>query len=147
MPATGTLGPFERPQRGASAATDRSRHQSDRPHDRDRWAIPISRPRAPSCRRWSPTLPPRSCPALYRAVLDRVARARGERTIASSPTQVRAEATRIYSRAWDERARRGLTRCSDATPDEPLGQPRDRARPPAPERSAPPDDRAADPAA
>lgn len=46
-------------------------------------------------------------PALYRAVLDRVAQleASGKRTLAN---HVRADATRIYSRAWDERARREL---------------------------------------
>ena len=46
-------------------------------------------------------------PALYRAVLDRVAEleAAGERDLAN---RVRAEATRIYSRAWDDRARREL---------------------------------------
>jgi len=47
-------------------------------------------------------------PALYRAVLDRVAEiaASGRRPLAN---EVRAEAIRIYSRAWDERARRDLT--------------------------------------
>jgi hypothetical protein len=46
-------------------------------------------------------------PALYRAVLDRVAQfeASGKRDIAN---RIRAEATRIYSRAWDDRARREL---------------------------------------
>jgi hypothetical protein len=46
-------------------------------------------------------------PALYRAVLDRVAEiaASGQRPLAN---HVRAEAVRIYSRAWDERARREL---------------------------------------
>lgn len=46
-------------------------------------------------------------PALYRAILDRVAEieAGGRRDLANS---VRAEATRIYSRSWDERARRNL---------------------------------------
>ena len=46
-------------------------------------------------------------PALYRAVLDRVAEleAARERDLAN---RVRAEATQIYSRAWDERARREL---------------------------------------
>ena len=46
-------------------------------------------------------------PALYRAVLDRVAEiaAGGERPLAND---VRTEAIRIYSRAWDERARREL---------------------------------------
>ena len=47
-------------------------------------------------------------PGLYRAVLDRVAQLElsGRRELAN---EVRSEATRIYSRAWDERARRGLT--------------------------------------
>jgi hypothetical protein len=46
-------------------------------------------------------------PALYRAVLDRVAAltAGGQRDLAD---RVRADAVRIYSRAWDERARREL---------------------------------------
>jgi hypothetical protein len=51
--------------------------------------------------------PAEELPALYRAILDRVAQleADGERREAA---RVRATATRIYSRAWDERARRGL---------------------------------------
>ena len=46
-------------------------------------------------------------PALYRAILDRVAQLEdsGERSTAN---RVRAEATRIYSRRWDEQARRHL---------------------------------------
>jgi hypothetical protein len=46
-------------------------------------------------------------PALYRAVLDRVGElvADGQRSMAN---QVRADAIAIYSRAWDERARRDL---------------------------------------
>jgi hypothetical protein len=46
-------------------------------------------------------------PALYRAVLDRVGQleAAGQRRIAN---RVRADAIKIYSRAWDERARREL---------------------------------------
>ncbi len=46
-------------------------------------------------------------PALYRAVLDRVAEiaSSGQRPLAND---VRAEAIRIYSRAWDERAQREL---------------------------------------
>src|SRR6478672_2907869 len=53
------------------------------------------------------TTPAEELPALYRAVLDRVAEleASGRRTLAN---QVRSEATRIYSRAWDDRARRGV---------------------------------------
>jgi hypothetical protein len=46
-------------------------------------------------------------PALYRAILDRVARmeAAGERAAAA---RLRSDATRAYSRAWDEKARRRL---------------------------------------
>lgn len=46
-------------------------------------------------------------PELYRALLDRIAQidAAGHRTLGY---RIRAEATRIYSRAWDDRARRGL---------------------------------------
>jgi hypothetical protein len=46
-------------------------------------------------------------PALYRAVLERVAQleAARERVLAN---RIRAEAINIYSRAWDERARREL---------------------------------------
>lgn len=46
-------------------------------------------------------------PALYRALLDRIAQidASGQRPVGY---RIRIEATRIYSRAWDDRARRGL---------------------------------------
>ena len=46
-------------------------------------------------------------PELYRALLDRIAQidAAGQRSLGY---RIRAEATRIYSRAWDDRARRGL---------------------------------------
>ena len=46
-------------------------------------------------------------PGLYRAVLDRVGEleAAGNRALANA---VRADAIRIYSRSWDERARRQL---------------------------------------
>jgi hypothetical protein len=46
-------------------------------------------------------------PALYRTILDRVAEleADGHRVEAA---RMRASATQIYSRAWDERARRHL---------------------------------------
>jgi hypothetical protein len=58
-----------------------------------------------------PTMEPKSAaeelPSLYRAVLDRIGEleASGRRDLANA---VRAEAIRIYSRAWDDRARRGL---------------------------------------
>jgi hypothetical protein len=57
-------------------------------------------------------------PALYRAILDLVAElaASGQRPAAN---RIRAEATRIYSRAWDPRAKRRLEdllrKHSDAT--------------------------------
>lgn len=62
-----------------------------------------------------PTSPAQELPALYRAILDRVAEleAAGERATAG---RVRREATAAYSRAWDERARRrllGLLRDAD----------------------------------
>ena len=46
-------------------------------------------------------------PELYRALLDRIAQidASGQRTLGY---RIRTEATRIYSRAWDDRSRRGL---------------------------------------
>jgi hypothetical protein len=46
-------------------------------------------------------------PALYRALLDRVAQieAAGRRAAAY---RLRSQATRIYSRSWDDRARRAL---------------------------------------
>jgi hypothetical protein len=46
-------------------------------------------------------------PSLYRALLDRIAQmdAAGQRSVAY---RIRVKATRIYSRAWDDRARRGL---------------------------------------
>ena len=46
-------------------------------------------------------------PALYRAVLDRVAQleATSQRDLAN---RIRADAIKIYSRAWDDRARRDL---------------------------------------
>jgi hypothetical protein len=51
-------------------------------------------------------------PALYRAILDRVARmeASGERAAAA---RLRSDATRAYSRAWDEKARRRLQQLLD----------------------------------
>ena len=60
-------------------------------------------------------------PALYRAILDRVAElaARGERGTAN---KVRAEATKIYSRAWDQRAKRSLEALLRKHSDELVGQ-------------------------
>lgn len=60
-------------------------------------------------------------PALYRAVLDRVAEfaATGRRDLAN---QVRAEATRIYSRSWDDRARRNLEALLRRHSEAPVGR-------------------------
>ena len=54
-----------------------------------------------------PNSPAEELPALYRAILDRVAEleAVGDRVEAG---RVRRAATQAYSRAWDERARRQL---------------------------------------
>jgi hypothetical protein len=51
--------------------------------------------------------PAEELPALYRAILDRVAEleADGERATAA---RLRSDATAAYSRAWDDRARRRL---------------------------------------
>jgi hypothetical protein len=51
--------------------------------------------------------PSEELPALYRAILDRVAvmEAEGDRVGAA---RLRSDATEAYSRAWDERARRRL---------------------------------------
>lgn len=59
--------------------------------------------------------PAEELPALYRAILDRVAglEADGDRPGAA---RLRASATRLYSRAWDQKTRRGLERLlRDAT--------------------------------
>jgi hypothetical protein len=63
--------------------------------------------------------PAEELPALYRAILDRVAEleAGGERVRAA---RLRTDATDAYSRAWDERARRRLEvllRRADREPD------------------------------
>ena len=54
-----------------------------------------------------PNSPAEDLPALYRAILDRVAvlESDGERARAA---RLRTDATEAYSRAWDERARRRL---------------------------------------
>jgi hypothetical protein len=64
-----------------------------------------------------PNLAAQELPALYRAVLDRVGElsAAGHRDQAN---QVRAAATAIYSRAWDERARRDLLALLQRSRDE-----------------------------
>ena len=70
-----------------------------------------------------PNSPAEELPALYRAILDRVAvlEAAGERAQAA---RLRTDARDAYSRAWDERARRQLETLlrrsqRDATPERP----------------------------
>jgi hypothetical protein len=67
--------------------------------------------------------PAEELPALYRALLDRVAQieAEGRRTAAY---RLRSEAMRIYSRRWDDRARRALQDLLDRTVDGRLGHPK-----------------------
>lgn len=74
--------------------------------ERDRWAIPVDRAGRHRVI-VDPTSPAEELPALYRAILDRVAELEtgGDRAAAR---RVRREATAAYSRAWDERARRSL---------------------------------------
>jgi hypothetical protein len=59
-------------------------------------------------------------PAIYRAILDRVAEiaASGRRPLAN---EVRLEAIDIYSRAWDDRARRDLEALLRRHTVEPVG--------------------------
>jgi hypothetical protein len=54
-----------------------------------------------------PMSPAEELPALYRALLDRVAQIEAEGRRADAH-RVRCEAVRIYSRSWDDRARRRL---------------------------------------
>jgi plasmid stabilization system protein ParE len=63
--------------------------------------------RRPSWSAMESNSPSEELPALYRAILDRVAdlEAAGDRVEAAL---LRSEATAAYSRAWDERARRRL---------------------------------------
>jgi hypothetical protein len=60
-------------------------------------------------------------PGLYRAVLDRVGQleADGDRALANA---VRAEAIRIYSKSWDDRARRLLVALLRRNTPDPTGQ-------------------------
>ena len=64
--------------------------------------------------------PAEDLPTLYRAVLDRVGEleASGDRVMAR---RVRAQAIRIYSRAWDERSRRRLQNLLRRTSTESVG--------------------------
>lgn len=69
-----------------------------------------------------PTSAAEELPALYRALLDRVAaiEAEGRRAAAY---HLRSQATRIYSKSWDDRARRALQNLLRRNADARLGQP------------------------
>lgn len=73
----------------------------------DGWAIPGGTIVAHRAMTMDPNSPAEELPALYRAILDRVAsiEAAGDRAEA---LRVRGAATKAYSRAWDGRARREL---------------------------------------
>ena len=66
--------------------------------------------------------PAEELPALYRALLDRVAQIEAEGRRADA-YRLRSDAVRIYSRSWDDRARRALQdllgRTVDARVEEP----------------------------
>jgi hypothetical protein len=66
--------------------------------------------------------PAEELPALYRAILDRVAELEQDGSRAEAG-RVRATATRIYSRAWDPQARRGLEDLLRRAARPPSGQP------------------------
>jgi hypothetical protein len=61
-------------------------------------------------------------PALYRALLDRVAQIEAEGRRAAA-YRLRSETTRIYSKCWDDRARRALQDLLNRSVDSRLGQP------------------------
>ena len=69
-----------------------------------------------------PTSAAEELPALYRALLDRVAQIETEGRRAAA-YRLRSEATRIYSKRWDDRARRALQDLLSRTVDTRLGQP------------------------
>lgn len=61
-------------------------------------------------------------PALYRALLDRVAQVEGQGRRAAA-YRLRSSATKIYSRSWDERARRAMRELLNRSLDERFGVP------------------------
>ncbi len=71
--------------------------------------------------RWSRTLPPRNCPRCTAPSSTESAQleAGGQRGLAN---RVRADAIKIYSRAWDDRARRELTALLRRNAGEPVDQ-------------------------
>lgn len=69
-----------------------------------------------------PTSPAEELPALYRALLDRVAQIEAEGRRAAA-YRLRSDAARIYSKSWDDRARRGLQDLLNRTIDTRVAQP------------------------
>jgi hypothetical protein len=69
-----------------------------------------------------PTSAAEELPAMYRALLDRVAQIEAEGRRAAA-YRLRTDATRIYSRCWDERARRALQDLLNRTVDSRLPRP------------------------
>jgi hypothetical protein len=63
--------------------------------------------------------PAEELPALYRALLDRVAQIESEGRRAAA-YRLRSEATRIYSKRWDHHARRALQDLLNRTADDRL---------------------------
>ena len=136
MPATGTLGPFGVRSGGASRATDAAPTPIGDARTGTAGLFPSGGVRAPSSSTMEHELcPPRSClPCI--APCSTASRSSRRAAIAPQADRVRAEATRIYSRAWDDRARRELDRrCSDAHAGRPASASRRTGRGvPAPER-------------
>ena len=96
-------------------------------HIRDGWAIPVGTIGSAWLIVMDQRSPAEELPALYRAILDRVAELErtGQRAKAA---RVRSTATHIYSRAWDDVARRelmSLLRESAEPPSEPSVSARD----------------------
>ncbi len=69
-----------------------------------------------------PTSPAEELPALYRALLDRVAQIEAEGRRAAA-YRLRSEAVKIYSRSWDDRARRALQELLGRMPEPRVEQP------------------------
>ena len=138
MPATGTLGPFE--VRSGGHPRRLTRADPSAAAGPDRWAIPFARcasailthDGAELCRRGT------ACAVSRRPRPGRPS----SRRAAGAPlaNDVRADAIRIYSRAWDERARRELEALLRRNAAERATAPAvGRARRPAAGPSAPPD--------
>jgi hypothetical protein len=68
-----------------------------------------------------PISPAEELPALYRALLDRIAQIETEGRRAAA-YRLRTEATRIYSKRWDDRARRALQDLLHRTVDTQVAQ-------------------------